>query len=211
MINIWVGTRAETIFCLLFGFSWYASIFTTRAWPWVYQWNVRAPAPQRPYLAHVFHASCDHNAGVSHPYWLGCQAHGFQAWPTDHLAAPCWNRVGDSCTHTGSSNRILPATWKKEHRGLSALKEKNQMFGAKYMQNQVTANWVSCYFPDKPSSHQRQKDLCTLYTCQSSPGICIIWYILQIFHGYKLSSPQRRNCLVELPIGLEWAHAALQM
>lgn len=33
-----------------------------------------------------------------------------RAWPTNHLAAPCWSRVEDPCTHTGLSHRILPTT-----------------------------------------------------------------------------------------------------
>lgn len=84
----------------------------------------REPPLLRPYLAHILHASCNHNAGVSNPYRLGCKAHSFQARPTNHLAAPRWNRVGDPCSHTGLSNRILSTTWNNEHRGCSAIRER---------------------------------------------------------------------------------------
>ena len=106
---------------------------------------------QRPHLAHAFHASCNHNIRVSCPYWLGCKAYGFEAWPTDHLAAPRWNRVRDSCTHAGLSNGILPTTWKREHRDFSAITEKQNV------------SLGSCHFPAKLNQATlpaRQKKAC---------------------------------------------------
>lgn len=62
------------------------------------------------YLAHAFHASCDHDAGVSRQYGLSSQAHCLQARPADHLAAPGGHRVWDSRSHTGLPDGVLAST-----------------------------------------------------------------------------------------------------
>jgi hypothetical protein len=126
--------KIQFLFTVSFKLS-YAPSCSAVTGPWGDHRGQWEASPERPYLAHTFHASCHHNAGVTCPYGLGCKAHSFEAWPTDHLAGPRWNRVGDPCTHTGLSSRILPTTWKKEHRGLSAIKEKGTLSGCKCMQN----------------------------------------------------------------------------
>lgn len=103
----------------------------------VFQRNVMLFAPSKSaqrecnhllYLAHTFHASCDHDAGVSRQYGLSSQAHRFQARPADHLAAPGRHRVRDSRSNTRLPDGVLASTCRNRQHFTFVLKEQMSAF-----------------------------------------------------------------------------------